>query len=345
MLSIFVLFACNEPAPAATGPDSEPTDADTDTDTDTDSDTDTDADSDADADSDTDTDADTDTTADTGTPIPTTGFDCANLPAIPAPYTTLNWVPAAEDFTFDADGHYLAVTGGHLQSVDYGGGNTILVPNLGDVRGTRLLPDGRAALAHIESGSVLLVDPDTGSQEVLASGLQNPNGIAIDMDGNVFVTTTGAIMKLDPVAHTVEPFAEIANHSFDGLTFSPAYDRLYFNEEFGRVHWVDIDASGVPGPVQTGPSIPIGPFSLLDGMAADVCGTIYGAELGARVWRVRTDGTIEVVVDIGGVAIIPALNFGTGVSGWDADTLYVQDFLGKMHAVELGIPGKVEPHW
>ncbi len=290
------------------------------------------------------TNGDTGSTGDTGTATPPSEADCTHIAALPASYTSYGWAPPVEDFTFLDDGRILAVVGGHLQAFEFGGASTILVPNLGDVRGTRLLPDGRAALAHIQTGSVLLVDPFVGSEEVLASGLVNPNGIAIGNDGLVYVATTARIVRLDPSDLSQEVVAEIPNRSFDGLSFSPDFSRLYFNEEVGRIHWVDFDANGDPGPVQDGPSIPVGAFGLLDGMTVDACGNLYTTEMGSTVWRVSPTGVVEQVVVVSGVAILPALNFGPGTGGFDADVLYVADFTGKMHAVEVGVEGKWEPH-
>lgn len=284
-------------------------------------------------------------TADTALPGPTTptGLDCTALAPLPVAYDTLNWVASAEDFTLGPDGTMLAVHGGNLKSTAWGGTQTLLVPNLGDVRGTRMLADGRLALAHIDTGSILIVDPATGGQ-VAHSGMVNPNGIAIGADGWVYVATTERIMRLEPDTGVQEVVAERNGKSFDGISFSPDYTRLYFNEEVGRVHWVDFDSSGVPGPMQDGPSVPIGAFSLLDGMAVDACGNLYTTEMGSTVWRIALDGTVEKVVEISGVAILPALNFGTGVGGWDAEKLYVMDFLGKMYELDVGVPGKWEPH-
>ncbi len=292
----------------------------------------------------TDTGSDTaEVTTDTGEPTTAGGVDCTNLPALPVTYTTLNWVSSAEDFTFAPDGTMMAVQGGHLQSTVWGGQQTLLVPSLGDVRGTRMLADGRMALAHIQTGSILIVDPTTGSQ-VAHAGMTNPNGIAIGDDGQVYVATTGRIVRLDPDTGAQEVVADVPGRSFDGLSFSPDYSRLYFNEEVGRIHWVDFDSQGVPGPVQDGPSIPIGAFSLLDGMAVDACGNLYTTEMGSTVWRVATDGSVDKVIEVSGVAILPALNFGSGVGGWEADKLYVMDFLGKMYEVDIGVQGKAEPH-
>ena len=284
------------------------------------------------------------TTASGDTGIPTVAFDCSTIHPLPASYDTLRWVAPAEDFLFTPDGLMMAVHGGTLKSTEWGGAQTVLVPNLGDVRGTRMLPDGRVAMASIATGSILVVDPATGARETFG-GLTNPNGIAIGADGRIYAATTGRIMAVDPADGSLEVIAEMNNRSFDGLSFSPDYQRLYFNEEVGRVHWVDFDANYVPGPVQDGPNIPIGAFSILDGMAVDACGNLYTTEMGSTVWRITPQGDVDVVLVVQGVAILPALNFGTGVGGWDAETLYVMDFLGKMYAVDVGVPGKWEPHW
>ncbi len=339
---LLVWLACTTQAPPAeTTPStgSRPTET-TPTDADTVDDSTTIDDSASDTDV-TDTAAPTDTGTETTTD---TELDCGAIAPLPVAYTTYGWGPSFEDFTFLPDGRILAVIGGNLKAIDFGGSSTVLVPNLGDVRGTRLLPDGRAALAHIETGSVLLVDPFTGGREVLASGLVNPNGIAIGDDGRVYVATTERILRLDPADFSQEVVAEMNNRSFDGLSFSPDYSRLYFNEEAGRVHWVDFDGNGDPGPVQDGPSIPIGAFSLLDGMAVDACGNLYTAEMGSTIWRVSPSGNVETVAVISGIAILPALNFGPGTGGFDANVLYVGDFTGKMHALEVDVPGKWEPH-
>ena len=77
----------------------------------------------------------------------------------------------------------------------------------------------------------------------------------------------------------------------------------------------------------------------------DACGNLYVNEMNGKVWRVRPDGTMEVLADIGGLAIIPALNFGLpDRDGWHLDKLYVLDFGGALWEVDAGVPGKWEPH-
>jgi hypothetical protein len=292
-------------------------------------------------------------TADTGE-VPTTppwelqDFDCSTIVPGPVPFTRLAWAPSAEDFTFSPDGGMYAVSAGVLKRTPFGGPAEVLVPNLGDVRGTRFLPDGRLALAHPADASVWLVDPATGDGLPLGGSLDTPNGVAIDLEGRIAVATHHRIVQLDPATGASRDLAVIQGRSFDGLTYSPDFRRLYFNEELGWIHYVEFDAAGDPGPVQDlvqMPVTPLSPFSILDGMAMDACGNLYANQMSGRVWRITPTGEMEVVADIGGLSIIPALNFGLpDRDGWSLTHLYVMDFTGNLYDLDVGVPGKWEPH-
>lgn len=297
----------------------------------------------------------TGTTLSTGTPTGTTSttqwstapwdqyVDCSAALPLPLTSTTYTWVPPHEDFHFSADGRWVGSTGGHLQATAWGGGSEILAPGVGDARGTRYLPDGTVVLAHLDNGTLIRADPATGSSWVVRAGLTFPNGIAIGVDGMVYLATTGEILRIDPDDGATEVVAAIANRSFDGLSFSPDFTRLYFNEEIGRIHFVDFDENGVPGnPVQA-VDLPIGFASLLDGMTVDACGNLYATEMAGKVWRITPTGDIDIAIDLP-PGFIPALNFGPGEGGFERDHLYVQDFIGRMFDVPVGIPGKWEPH-
>jgi len=275
-------------------------------------------------------------------------FDCSTIPRGPVVGTNLAWSFPSEDFTLDADGYLWGVPGGILKRQTYGGVGEPVVPGLGDVRGSRFLPDGRIALSHPEDGSVYLVDPVSGSGTVGAAGLNTPNGIAIDFEGRVAVATSERIVRIDPATGAVDELVFMDRRSFDGLTYSPDFKRLYFNEELGRVHWIDFADDGTwsepQGPITLIPN-PLIAFAILDGMATDVCGNLYANEMNGKVWRVWPDGEVELVANIGGASIIPALNFGIPArDGWIADHLYVMNFLGTLIDLPVGVPGKWEPH-
>lgn len=274
-------------------------------------------------------------------------YDCAAVPRGMVEGTRLTWALSSEDFTLSSDGFLWGVTGGILKRVPFGGPGEVRVPGLGDVRGMRFLPDGRLAMAHPEDGSVYLLDPTTGSYTVAASGLVTPNGVAIDVEGRIAVATSQRIVRIDPATGDIEELVFMERTSFDGIVYSPDFRRLYFNEELGQVHWIDFADDGTwsepLGGVQVGH--PLVPFGILDGMAVDVCGNLYANEMNGKVWRVWTDGEIEQVAEVGGISIIPALNFGLPAQGgWVADHLYVMDFTGALIDLPIGVPGKWEPH-
>ena len=326
---VSVTLGCS-PAPNQSGTGSDPN-GDTAANTPTGSDTDT-----------ADTDLDTDTAS---LPWERLNPDCDTLTPLPASFTQHNFVDPHEDFTFSGDGYLVGVFGGALQRMPFGGPREVLVPGMSDVRGTRYLSDGRLVLADSTNQALRLVDPSTGGSEVIASGLTNPNGIAIGYDGWVYVTVQGQILRVHPDTLEREVFVDLPGHSFDGLTFSPDFKFLYFNEEFGAVHRVEIGDDGYAMGTGIEIRMPVGPMSILDGMTADACGNIYVIEMMGRVFRVAPDGQIEVAVDVAGTgAFIPSLNFGPGTGGYDAQSLYVMDFFGKLFEAPLGVPGKWEPH-
>ncbi len=302
-------------------------------------------DSDTDDTDDTDT-RDTDTHDTDGTlPWERLDPDCDALLPLPAAYVEHDFVDAHEDFTFSADGYLMGVYGGALQRMPFGGPAEILVPGMQDVRGTRFLPDGRLVLADSTNQALRLVDPMTGASEVLASALTNPNGIAIGYDGWVYVTVQGQVVRVHPDTQEREVFVDLPGNSFDGIAFSHDYRHLYFNEEFGAVHRVEIGADGYAVDEGIEIQMPVGPVSILDGMTTDACGNLYVIEMTGEVFRVTPDGQIDLAVDLRGTgAFIPSLNFGPGTGGFDATSLYVMDFLGRLFEVPMGVPGKWEPH-
>ena len=233
--------------------------------------------------------------------------------------------------------------GGNLQRTPYGGPSQVVLPGIGNVRGTRFLSDGTLVMAQMDENSLIRVDPSYGSVTLVRGGLDIPNGIAIGLDGWIYVATRGQIVRVHPDTGELEIVADVPNTSFDGLTFSPDYTRLYFNEEIGQLYWVDFDSDNNPLEPVAGPILPIGFMSILDGMTADACGNIYIIEMQGKLWRISPEGEIEVVVEIPN-SFLPAVNFGSGIGGFEATRVYIMDFLGKLYSADVGVPGKYEPH-
>lgn len=288
-------------------------------------------------------------TADTAPPEPTpfvpVQLDCPTLPPLPDSFTLLPNLGPHEDFGFDADGQMVGVRNGNLIRQTRDGEVTLISPNVGDVRGTRVLPDGRMAVAHLPSNSIGLVAPD-GARQLLASS-PGPNGIAVDLAGNVWTaTTSGTIQRIDPSGQS--EFVVELTGTLDGIAFAPDYRRLYFNTEFGDIWSLEIDENGEPvGGHSPFAQVPAG-FTLLDGMTTDVCGNLYVVRMDGRIYRFLPDGTPDGFVSVGNTPaaqFIPAANFGSGLGGFARDKLYVMSFLGGVFEGDIGIEGRWEPHY
>lgn len=286
------------------------------------------------------TDAAPDAAADAALPA-----ECGSLVA-PASFTNIVHIPASEDFVLDADGFAVGIsqTGGNLIKTAYTPGTpTTIAPNVSSFgRGTRILPGGDIVVAEPDSGSVLRFAAN-GSSTPIAS-VNQPNGIAVDQNGIVYLTSQAdGVVRIDPDSLDVSPVHQAQDRSFDGIAFSPDFGTLYFNEESGQVYSIAIGPSGPTGAAR--PYVMIEPSFLLDGMTTDLCGNLYIIEMSGQVWRYTLAGALELWLDLTGEgAFVPALNFGSGVGGWKADSIYVMDFNGGLFEADLGIGGRVDPH-
>lgn len=270
--------------------------------------------------------------------------DCENIPALPATGSSVNW-RSSEDFTFDGEGNLwgISLEDMALHKITKDGTRTVVKPNVSSWgRGIRFLPNGDLVVAEPDSGSLLRIKPD-GASTVILGNISEPNGVAIHPNGMVYLTSeNGILYRIDPDSgfntHIVN-----GGPSLDGITFSPDYRTLYYNTEGGRVFTMPVDEDGVPeGGGQTFVDLP--EIEILDGMSMDECGNLYVVEMTGIVWRVTPEKVVEKALEIGngmfGGAFIAALNFGSGVGGWDAKSLYVMDLMGKIYEVPMGVRGK-----
>jgi sugar lactone lactonase YvrE len=288
--------------------------------------------------------------------------DCSSLPPLPATYTQLSHVPLSEDLTFDDKGYLFGMTLGHnLTRTPYCGEPELLMPTIGagkgpsmtqTLRGMRFLPDGDLIVADQVANSLLRVGLD-GSVETIIDGLPDPNGIVVDLDGFVYVSTSGGeIRRIDPATGDSIVLLSDEDIRFDGITCSPDCKTLYFNDERGgSVYQMPIFKDGTAGDSSLLADLSSHISFALDGMAADECGNVYTIEMNGVVWRITPDGEVAKVVDLSSentrgsteVAFF-ALNFGSGYGGWKSDALYVMSFSDGVFEVHVGVRGKPEPH-
>ncbi len=269
---------------------------------------------------------------------------CDDLPARPTSHRVVDYVPAAEDFTFDRRGNLLSVAigSGGLMRTPFGGPATLAVPGIsGFARGIRPLPSGELIIADPETGSLRKVTAG-GSVSTLVGGLPGPNGVVIGRDGLVYVSHDdgGQLRRIDPTTGTGDVLVNTPARTYNGLVFSLDYDTLYVTEESGTIYAYDM-ATG-----ELSPFVSLQVDELLDGMTLDECGNVYVIDISAVVWRIDPAGNAEEYYRIDDdLVLTPALNFGSGAGDWRRDRLYLMHFNGGVFELDTGgLRGRHEPH-
>ncbi len=296
--------------------------------------------------------------------------DCDNLPELPLSYTTISTI-GSEDFAFDFDGNaviaerwtsnvYLQANGQNPQMVAANIGAT-------STAGTTVLPDGTVVVAD-ECGPIIRVTPG-GAVSVVNYNV-SANGITVGDDGYLYGASywgnPAGLFRIDPDSGDAELIHQNTDPNsyggYDGVTFSHDYTSIYVNEgEWlwdgqGLVYRLEFEQDG--SVVVADSFTPLSEYTsgTLDGMTTDVCGNLYiavsnlfgggGPEpcSGSGLFRYSPDGETALVSCFGNNAFTPSVEFGSGVGGWDNKHLYVMDWNGVLYDVDVGVPGRAEPH-
>jgi hypothetical protein len=200
----------------------------------------------------------------------------------------------------------IAVPGtGVLKLVTYESGLTsTIVGGLAWPRGLEAGADGMIyASEYYQNGSVRMIDPYTGENEVIAE-LAFPNAMALTPDEQTLYITT-------------------SQGWYGGL---------------GMIAAIDRDADGDWDPTLR---LVYESESLMNAITTDVCGNLYVAESSGRVFRIRVDdGGIDPQADLGHSAYgLTAARFGNGLGGFERDELYLSDRT-QVYVLEIGIDGR-----
>jgi sugar lactone lactonase YvrE len=284
----------------------------------------------------TDTDVENET-ADTAT---TPDLCPETLPDVPGTYEDTIFV-TEEDFDFDGGGYLLTQSNSNISALDRQGNLEIIsVPGFHDPSGIRVMSTGDIALAEPDTGGLRVVYRATGATEIAMSGLTNPNGIAVDSDGYVYVsefTSNGRVAIIEP--YTSENWLIAENlPSPNGLALSNDESKLYILTDNA------ILVTERTGPTSFGPLsqfIPLPAGTSFWSLTLDICDNIYTVNyFSGEVVRILADGsTTEMLVDISEFGSFSALRFGGGEGGWERETLYVTS-RQKLFGVPIGLPGR-----
>ncbi len=160
------------------------------------------------------------------------------------------------------------------------------------------------AFSPTAPGTIVRVNLVTGNVSTVASDPTCPNGLAIDRQGNMFVTNifNGTISKVTP-SGTISIFASgplLATGLLDGfglvgpndLTFNKGERALYVtNVGQNTVVKVEIQSDGTAGAITKVADVPTP-----DGLAFDQKGNLYvTSPFTNTIWLVAPDGTTQQV--------------------------------------------------
>jgi sugar lactone lactonase YvrE len=187
--------------------------------------------------------------------------------------------------------------------VNAAGVKTPVLSGMVYANGIEVDTDGFVYTTEQGAGRVRMIDPDTGKNAVVASGLSEPNGIS----------------------------------------FNPDYSVLYigsFGE--GTIQALAMDEQGEPGALKTIATEVGGGYLDGLGVDAcgNIYVCEYVA---AVVWRISPDGASRVAIADLSVHTewIPNLDWGSGVGGWDSHSLYILEYgASRVFEIPVGVPSK-----
>jgi SMP-30/Gluconolactonase/LRE-like region len=203
-----------------------------------------------------------------------------------------------------------------------------------------LASDARGIVAAgIDTGELLLIDPDAGTNEVIASGLGAPNFVVTTPWDTILVSDdTVGETAIDEVTWEGEVSTWVQGvPTPNGMVFSLDRRTLYVASTFEQPGlWrVLVDESGTAGTPEKWITFPSA--TTPDGVAIDSEGNVYVAlNIAAQIAKVTPDGTVTTLAD--GVYTAASLAFGQGEL--DPCSLYVTSLFGtQLWRVGTGIPG------
>jgi hypothetical protein len=258
----------------------------------------------------------------------------------------------SEDLAMSGDSTFVARNGTGLVQVDANASTIpyeLDVPFTSTTLGIRFRADGDLVAAQLEAGELVLIHPD-GSSEPFFGGLNFPNGVYPDADGNVWVTEYAGyrVRRIDPDGSGDETIAEGEAEAggANGIVFDDLRRILFWSKyDTGELWRAPIGEDFAPG----APAMVADLEGFSDGIALDVCGNLYVVDQGgggqSRIDRVflDVDGGLLDIEEIAGAGEITAeianAQFGYGGDFVYEDALYAVGLPGTVFVVHVQING------
>jgi hypothetical protein len=284
-------------------------------------------------------------TGDTGAPLAT--YDCSAIPPLTSTEVLLDAPRGYNDVVFDVDGAMIGSNESSLIRATDAKTAAVWLPGIGQAYKFDRLPGGDIVLSRSagEGGGVLRLT-SSGGRTLLASGLLT-HGLAVGPDGFLWVATNytaGAegLFRIDPDTGEAELVVDASMAPPRDIAFHPDGDRLYWGTLSGGEIWaIDVDLttglpSGIPEQVARVPE------AWHDTVEVDACGNLYvGSVFESAIYRVFTDGTVELLIDWDFNSYGHGLSWGDPAGGWDEQAIYItHPYVGsRVTELHLGVPG------
>lgn len=182
-------------------------------------------------------------------------------------------------------------------------------------------------------GTVVSVDPETGSSRVVARGLTQPNGLAVLPDGDLVVSRDAGEYTGLTLVRTNGTRARIAPGltSTNGLWWDAVRQRLLVTTTFDAVTRIAAVDPARPERWRTVVALDgFGPLNAADDLTTDADGHVYAAlNASANVVRIDAKNRARCVI-ADRLPLVSSVRFGAG-PGWDSKSLYATSLLGGLY--------------
>jgi len=280
---------------------------------------------------------------DTGGDSDAVVFDCSTVPDAPLSVEQVAGAIGARDVAFDDTGY---LTGSDMTTIfrtKHDGTSTLFVANVAADTGMHYLSNGDLVAAE---GSVLRkITPDGVSTQLTSASGAYLYGVTVGPDGMLYVTyggpgSGGDVRRIDPVEDTGET---IVSGLFARLVdFTPDHSRMIIGAMGGRVYTVELDGNLDPeGEPELLATIEGNEEMDMGGFGVDICGNIYVSDHDTmKLHRITPDGDVSVLHEWTEQSYGHGLEWGSGVGGWDDESIYLPQPYGGFGVVriEIGVP-------
>jgi sugar lactone lactonase YvrE len=212
--------------------------------------------------------------------------------------------------------------------------------------GMRFRANGKLAVALPNEGAIVDVSPD-GKLEIVTEGLDLPNGVYPDSDGNLWITEMSGdrVIKVDSKGKTQVIASGAKAAAPNGIVFDEQRGSLFYTQ-FGTGILMRVDLgtdADADDPVPDAVEVATLPNARPDGLALDTCGNIYAVDnANARLFRVALDKAGKAVKDPELLAKFPTSVanplFGRG-KGFAETSLFVVGVAGDLYEIPLSVKG------